>query len=282
MSGNKKNILVIGAPNTGKTHFGGQLYGRLKIKESEYVLRETPDDITLFKDILNKLNNGIPGDHTPFSESRQLILPITSKNGEEIDLIYPDYGGEQISQIIKNRKLNARWQEQIELSTDWILFIRPHLIETIEDVTKRFHSYIFKKSQTELAEFEGLKDTSPIFYIELLQMLLFSKRLNVTSTNKPFLLIFLTCWDELNITDEEPKKVLKSKMPLFYEYIENNWNLKFATIGLSATGTVLDANKPNKEFQIYGPETCGYIINEDGSKTTDLTLALKPLFDINK
>jgi hypothetical protein len=275
----QKKLLVIGAPNTGKTHFGGQLYGRLKTGDNEFTLRETPEDLTIFQDILKKLNNGVPGEHTSMSENRNLILPISTKRGEKLDLIYPDYGGEQITHIVANRKINGKWQEQIESSTDWVLFIRPKLIESIEDITNRFYSHVSKTKETDKTEFNGIKDKSPIFYIELLQMLLFAKKQYVDSNNKPFLLILLSCWDELDLVDTKPKDIFKEKMPLLFDFIQSNWGSNHSILGISATGVSLEKNKPNEEYLIKGPECFGCVIQENGSKDADLTLALKPIIE---
>jgi hypothetical protein len=278
MEEHKKNILVIGAPNVGKTHLGAQLYGRLKLNNFQYQLRETPDDISLFQDILKKLNNGIPGEHTPISESRELILPIKDKNGQAINLIYPDYGGEQISNILKNRMLDRKWQNQIETSTDWILIIRPSLIEKKEDITSRFYKHLEKANASEDTIYEGLTDNSTVFYIELLQILLYGKRLNLNSTQKPFLMILLSCWDEVEMENKTPNDLFIEKMPLLSDFIKSNWESNYQILGVAATGTTLSIQEPNKEFMIDGPEFYGYVVDSDGNKNKDLTVVLEPLF----
>ena len=41
-------ILIIGGPNAGKTHFGGQLYGRLNMRTEHYRITSLPEDLTIF------------------------------------------------------------------------------------------------------------------------------------------------------------------------------------------------------------------------------------------
>ncbi len=270
-----KNILVIGAPNTGKTHFGGQLYGRLKSNTCTYKLRETPDDLSVFQDILQKLNNGVPGDHTPSSINKELVLPILSKENDEINLVYPDYGGEQITQIVKSRKINSNWQNQINESTDWILFIRLNLVELPSDITNRFYSHISRTEETSPTDLDGITDKSQIFYIELMQILLSA---NKSQIDKPFLQIFISCWDELT-TNEKPEKILNEKMPLFFDFIKNNWGAHYSVIGIAATGISLESDNPNEDFMLDGPEEHGFIIMGDGKKDTDLTLSLKQIIN---
>lgn len=267
-----KNILIIGTPNTGKTHFGGQLYGRLKTGNCSLTLKSTPDDLSIFQEILEKLNTGLSAEHTATTQNENLILPVQNQDNESLDLIYPDYGGEQITNIVENRKINSIWKSNIEKSDCWFLFIRLSLVEDIEDVTTRFYSTIGKNSIGN--EFSCLKDNSPVFYIELLQIFLFAKRQSKASHNIPKLTILLSCWDELPTDGETPESILRKKMPLFYDYISSLWRHNLNIIGLSSTGKPLSVDKADNEYLINGPEKQGYIILEDGQKNSDLTLSL--------
>jgi hypothetical protein len=179
---------------------------------------------------------------------------------------------------LKNRKLDRKWQNQIEASTDWILIIRPSLIEKQEDITSRFYKHLEKANASEENNYEGLTDNSTIFYIELLQILLYGKRLNLHSTEKPFLLILLSCWDEVDGENKTPNNLFNEKMPLLFDFIQSNWKSNYKVLGVAATGTTLSAKAPNKEFMIDGPEFYGYVVDNDGIENKDLTVVLEPLF----
>ena len=70
------NILIIGGPNVGKTHFGGQLYGRLNSRLFKHKLSVSnrPSDLTIFEDVLTNLAEGKRAGHTESSANTFLIL----------------------------------------------------------------------------------------------------------------------------------------------------------------------------------------------------------------
>lgn len=263
---------------TGKTHFGGQLYGRLKSEDNQYSLRKTPSDLSLFQDILNNLNQGIEGKHTDSKLHETVVLPVHSKLGETIDVIYPDYGGEQLRGMIEQRKLNSIWQQQIRKSTHWFLFIRLDLIENIVDVTTRFYKQIEEEKNVKFkaTNITDIPFESSAFYIELLQTFLFVKGASNQSNNKPHLTVLLSCWDKPNYSQKTiPDSILKEKMPLFHTFVTSCWELNNLSImGLSSLSRDLDQAVPDNDFAIDGPENFGYFIDETGEEEKDITKLL--------
>jgi hypothetical protein len=277
-----KSILIIGMSKTGKTHFGGQLYGRLKTGENEYTLRETPNDLSIFQDVLDRLNQGLEGKHTDSKLHETIVLPVVSKSAKKIDLIYPDYGGEQLRGIIEQRKVDAFWQHQITKSTNWFLFIRPDLIENIVDVTTKFYQQIEEEKavKTNVVCIKDIPVDSSAFYVELLQIFLYIKGISLQNPNKPRLTVLLSCWDKSQYANGElPSNVLFEKMPLLYRFIHSNWNDNNQSIvGLSSLSRDLNSNNADKEFALQGPETFGYFIKENGEKEDDITILLNQVF----
>jgi len=264
MNTSKKNILIIGASNVGKTHFGGQLYGRLDEQTCSLKLREQPESLSVFKEVWEKLNNGLLGAHTPSNQNTKIVFPIEDANGNNIDIVYPDYAGEQILQIVKQRHINPQWVELIKNSDDWILFIRPYLIDPIVDVTTKFYDHIGVDNEEEIKtqnQSIEIKDSNPIFFIELLQMFLFIKGVGSSNNNKTHLTILLSCYDEID--KQLPKKYFQEKMPMLYNFINTVWKDNFNIYGLSSLGQSLTNDKPDEEFAIDGPENRGYFIRED-------------------
>ncbi len=274
-----KNILVIGMSKVGKTHFGGQLYGRLKAGSNEFKLRETPNDLSLFQEILDCLNEGREGKHTESKLHETIVLPVVSKNGSVVDLIYPDYGGEQLRGIIEQRQLNSIWKQQIQNSTNWFLFIRLDLMEDIVDITTRFYQQVGVEKDVDTPNIIDLPIESSAFYIELLQIFLYVKEIALTAKNKPRLTVLLSCWDKPKYkAGSKPSKVLLAKLPLFYNFIHANWGDNLSILGLSSLSKDLDAKKIDQEFALEGPEKFGYIVKESGEPEVDITYLLNEVF----
>jgi hypothetical protein len=280
MPQNNKNILIIGMSKMGKTHFGGQLYGRLKTQTNAFVLRETPNDLSLFDKLLDRLNDGYEGEHTSSSLHQTIILPVKSSDGQQhVDIVYPDYGGEQIRNIVEQRSINERWQQQINNTNDWFLFIRLDLMENVTDISTKFYKQIAAEQDGKTENpnrIIDLPEFSSAFYVELLQIFLFVKKVGLASKTKPKLTVLLSCWDKLN--KEEgclPSDVLAEKMPMFSKFIHNIWSEnQMQIVGLSSLGKDLNKDKADNEYAIKGPEEFGFIILPNGKQEEDISKIL--------
>lgn len=279
------NILIIGGPNVGKTHFGGQLYGRLQTRGSFYKITSPPENLTVFKEVLENLNDGKSAGHTNVSANEQLEIQIQDGNGQKSVFSFPDYGGEQVNSIVADRRINKIWKEQIEKSNAWMLFIRPDEIHPLEDIVNRGipEQEVLESRNSET---EPMIISNSAFYIELLQMLLYTKKVStLRKITTPKLTVVLSCWDliEENIAGRLPKDVLKEKLPALYSYVESIWQDKsFGIIGLSSTGKTLSDKDTDMEYIKKGPENFGYIITPEGKKEVDLTLSIATFIGDNK
>lgn len=273
-----KKSLIIGIPDSGKTHLAGQLFGRAENGKFTLKLRYQPTDISIFKEILQKLSDGKSASHTSVGFHEAITLPLESKDGKEFDLIYPDYGGEQIINMVKNRKISNQWQNAVMESTEWLLLIRADRIERPLDLLSNFYKRAISNGKTPHSLFKGIPENTSPFYIELFQMLLWNRGKFVEGDQgMPNLSVLLTFWDKLNDKHILPKTFLKEKLPLFQSYIEHHWKKNYKVLGLSSTGKTLSENEPDEEYQIKGPHQFGYWVSSDGQKDTDLTKLL--LFD---
>lgn len=282
---NNNTILLIGGPDTGKTHFGGQLYGRLETQSSFYKITSPPEDLTIFKEVLDNLNEGKATGHTPTASNKTLELEIEDNNGIKSIFSFPDYGGEQIQTIVNSRRIDKTWKEQIEKSNSWMLFIRPDKIDPLEDITNRDlpeQSVLDRRN----AEEQPIILSSAAFFIELLQMLLYAKKTTTKQkTTSPNITVVLSCWDLIaeEVKGKVPKDILQEKLPALYSYINTTWaEDAFKIIGLSSTGKTLSLTEPDTEFVKKGPEKFGYFIDQEGKKTEDLTLSIATVIGSGK
>lgn len=271
----QNNILVIGGPNAGKTHFGAQLYDRLNSRLFNYKIdpNQRPDDLTIFKEALDKLYEGKRAGHTEMSANRNIELNILDVDGNKITFSFLDYAGEQINKIITYRKIDDVWEHYIKNSSSWMLFIRLDEINPIEDIINKgipSPEEILKRNATA----PPIKISEAAHYVELLQMLLYTKgRPTLNKVDKPKLTIVLSCWDLLNLTEKDkPIEILKKNLPLLYYFIKNTWSTTaYDVVGLSSTERSL-TDEPDEEFIEKLPSSFGYFIKPTGQKNKDLTL----------
>lgn len=266
-----KPLLIIGKPHSSKSVFIAQLYTRLQKKKSRLKLYASVKNLTSIKDVRDALAQGDEPAPTKPDRNVDMLLPI-SFGDEQIDLVCPDYGGEQINRIMSTRKVEKLWIDAIEGSMNWLFFIRLTNINIDMDISKvTVTDEHPERSRSDDDNYEYLVSDQTAF-IELLQILLAFKNHDYHLKNANIrLTVVLTCWDELK-TKTLPKDKLEEYLPLLYGFIHANWDPDYIKIvGLSAQGFSL-ADKKNKEkYLINGPENYGYLIKPDGSRTKDIT-----------
>lgn len=274
----KHNILIIGGPNTGKTHFGIQLYERINSRQFEFKIdpKNRPSDLSIFENGLKNIYNGQRAAHTEAGANRSIELIITDEKNSEVKLAFPDYAGEQITSIVDNRKVDDLWQEYIENSTSWVLFIRLNELTPLEDIVNKGIPSA-EEIQKRNSQPPPVKVSEAAFYVELLQTLAYIKGLSTFSPiSHPNLTVVLSCWDELEIPEGKvPSTLLQERLPMLFDFLNNNWqNESLSVIGLSSTERSL-TDEPDDEFIDKEPINFGYYINKKGDSQRDLTLSIK-------
>ncbi|MCP4696122.1 MAG: hypothetical protein GY862_04645 [Gammaproteobacteria bacterium] len=268
------SILLIGGPATGKTHYGVQLYGRIMKGEEQLKLHRTPDTIKPFEEALGKLNQGIPANHTATDIYHEITLPLEFSEGKRVDLVWPDYGGEQIQQMLESRQVNPDWRRRVAEAQGWLLFIRLDRIRDYKDIVSSPIEELVPMPQHKPDEDPGWSDQAR--FIELLQLLLFTKGTDILKrVEKPVLGVLLSCWDlmaEEIAENTRPAELLQERMPLLHAFLNAIWGRNaYFELGLSSLGRTLKKEQPDKDYIERGPENEGYVILPDGAKSPDLT-----------
>lgn len=286
------NLIVIGANSTGKTHYAGQLYGRLRETESRLKLRHPPENLAPLENVLERLNDGKTAPHTEQDVYHEIDFPLVNEKGEEFNLLFPDYGGEQIKNIIKRRLIPNEWVKRLTDSEGWMVFIRLSLVTKPEDLIFRPPGNLLDTPQSNLPNSNDSKaqtdKITSVTFVELLQAALAVSRRGILQKRKePILVIVLSCWDELSETNTDEKvipfDVLRGKLPMLAEFIEANWcEESLKVYGLSSLGKSLNEKKSDEEYLDLGPENFGYVIEPNGARESDLTLPIIELMKLIK
>jgi len=267
------SILLIGKPGSAKSAFISQFYSRLQKNKSALSLYKPVEDLSPISATREALADGEEPQTTPAEVNVTISLPIKMKD-QNIDLVCPEYGGEQVNAIVRNRELNKDWIASIEKSNNWVLFIRLNSINGALDITDV--TYTKQQDQKSVSEVPDYEISDQSFFIELLQFLLHSKKHDYHQFNlKVRLTVVLTCWDELQTTDK-PLDILRIRLPLLLDFIESNWDATcLKVIGLSPQEFPLNTKENKEKYQIEGPENFGYLVFPNGERTKDITLLIE-------
>jgi len=272
MSGGDRSVLLIGESGVGKTHYGAQLLKRLMKGDGQLRMNGAATNLEPFQAAMERLNEGMAADHTPTSTYVDSIWPIVSRRGQTLDLVWPDYGGEQIKTMSSTRRIPAAWRDRVACASAWILLIRLQQTRVSDDIFSR-----------PLSNLKGASNDNPDVQIsdqarlvELLQVLLYVRgAIRAEALRNPHLSILLSCWDEL-ATDDYPSRVLERRLPMFFDYILTTW-AEPSVLGLSSLERPLSPREKDSEYALRGPERFGYVVLDDGTRSADLTLPLQHL-----
>lgn len=266
-------ILLVGESNVGKTHYGAQFLKRLMVKACALRMSGAPSNLEAFTTALSCLTEGKSTDHTPANTYVESVWPITDEAGRCAELVWPDYGGEQVRNLVTQRRIPAAWRERVLAAADWVLLIRLHSLRSEDDLFSRpLQSFAAVESQGETAN--ELSDQART--VELLQMLLYLAQFHLDRPlSKPRLTILLSCWDELETT-ELPADLLASRLPMLWSFVRSNWTSP-TVMGLSALERALSQTDADQEYAIRGPEEFGYVVLPNGVKSSDITVPIQRL-----
>lgn len=270
----KKSILIIGKPGSAKTTFLAQFVIIARKAKSAVKFWKTPENIQPIENAIKKLRAGEETGSTPADHNLTIALPITVK-GIDIEMVCPDYGGEQINAILNLREIDSHWSELITRSSSWVVFIRPQNLEQTFDLSNK--SYQGDTSDIKNTKTPQFKVSDQSGIIELIQMMLFAKKIGYQKAIKsPRLTIALTCWDE--VKDEiSPKAFLEKSLPLLNQFLTTNWSTgDFQIMGVSAQGFKLNIQENRDKYLDDGPEKFAYIVKGNSlEKVSDLTLLIE-------
>lgn len=268
MSQTSNSILLVGESGVGKTHYGAQLLRRLMRIPGVLRMNGAATNLEAFEAALENLDEGRAAGHTARSVNVDSVWPVIDADGREAELVWPEYGGEQIKSVIENRRLPDAWQKRVDEANAWLLLIRLQQTSVGDDM--------FSKPLADLknvsVEKREVHTSDQARLVELLQMLIFTHRSTSSSQRLPSLGVLLTCWDEAGIT-QTPAEALEARLPLVAAFVRSNWRQPMI-MGLSSLERPLSPTTRDIEYASKGPEHFGYVVEANGTKSGDLTLPI--------
>ncbi|MBF0659529.1 MULTISPECIES: hypothetical protein [unclassified Psychrobacter] len=274
MKNDNDSILIIGESGVGKTHYGAKVFMSLLESSNGLSMEGMPANVEPFSETIGSLNDGLSASHTPANVYVESIWPIIDSFGFRKNLVWPDYGGEQILNMVTSRKIPDQWCKRVTESSSWIFMIRPSQYRLSEDI-------LSKPSGTEPEHANSSEDNPEVAdqprLIELLQILLYLHKSATSYTGQsPKVCFLISCWDELE-TEATPADLLYDRLPMLSEFIHSHW-INPLILGLSALGKALEKAQKDHEYSRTGPEQNGYVVKSDGTISSDVTLPIQYLF----
>ena len=269
------DVLVLGGSGAGKTHYAGQLLGRMRHDRRGRLRLRTGgvEDLSKLEEVLACLEEGRAAGHTPAETWTGIRCELETSDGTSVLLEWPEYAGERLFAIMEQRSLPAEWRASINRATGWILFVRPSTLKVYEDLLERPTGVAPQHTDSDEVVVGGKGWDDRARYVELLQMLLFAAgRSTFRRTSKPRLAVVLSCWDELE-QPGMPEETLATRLPLVDAFIRSTWSDDAWSVwGLSSLGRALSQVERDAEFAQFGPEHFGYVVPPNGrDQLKDLT-----------
>lgn len=266
------SLLLIGEQAVGKTHYGAQALKRLLTGGGALEMNGAASNLEPYQEAFAQLGRGLAAQHTPTTIWMESRWPVVCRDGQTAELVWPDYGGEQILEIARKRVLDPQWVSRAEQASAWFFMVRPGQTHLADDLFSRPLEAIGPVETPPAAPIE-LSDQARL--VELLQLLLYIRRAPVNRRlSQPRLTLALSCWDEL-VDARRPMDELELRLPLLASFVQANWTPdSLDVVGLSALERPLDPTKPDLEFARRGPEAFGYVIDAEGGRSSDLLTPL--------
>lgn len=265
-------VLVLGGPDSGKSTYLLQLYGRVFDGDGRVQLRGAVDSMVAIKDGLARLASGRPASHTANGTETSLTLPLVDNHtGREWDITVPDYAGEDLRRVGDALCLPDRWRHLAATSNHWVVMVRLSLYPDMPDLVSRPVGELASASPERTAGADVQKLPIDMFLVDLLQLLQHG-RTQLEVTNDLRVTVVLSCWDELGHSDDTmPSQVARNQLALLDSYCRTTFGARYHVLGLSAQGRALTDADPAVEFIDEGLGAMGWLVGEDGARDPDLT-----------
>jgi hypothetical protein len=275
MSRERTPVLLIGGSDMGKTHFATVLVEKWTRGIGELQLESRPEDLKIFDEARQRISNGLVAKHTAAATAAEVAFQLRAKDGQSVELVLPEYGGEKLSEIARMRRVNPWWLERLRASPAWLLLLRLSRIRRHQDILDRLRRVPEKGAVEKPAPsaWDG-----GAYWTELMQILLDGAGCSILEPLKrPRLAVVLSCWDELGEEEQKrpPTELLQREAPLLFEFLSANWSPAALSVwGLSSLGRALGDKEPNEDYVDLGPAAQGYVVDPQGRQERALDMPL--------
>jgi hypothetical protein len=278
------SIMLIGAPDTGKTNYLARLWEALRSGTGALKLISAPE-IKYVEDALAHL---LQGEFAPRSEKnieesrRDFAITVSLTAGSPVNVVVPDVTGELWKDAVSTLELPEEWMEQLTGSTGALLLVRilsDQNVAPLDWVT----SYRLLQHMGANNQDQSVLPTQ-VLLLELFRFLELKLRRRPDGS-RPRVSVIVTAWDRLDADKGSkcPSDYLESEYPLFAGRLEDSEALDVRVFGISVVGGDLQLDRKFQEQFLQGDlKDSGYVVFTEGDSVVrrrDLTIPVTWLLE---
>ena len=262
------SIVMIGAPESGKTNYLGRLWGALQDEKTNMRATQQPDDIRYVFYALSFLLQGEFPPRTQKSvdvDERHCLIPVAWEHKgktRRAELLIPDVSGEIWEESVLTNELPEAWMKSVRRSIGALLFIRVG-----SSLNRPSLNWVATQELLEIAgeadegQHRGFQITTDVQLCEFLRFLELALGKDA-DVDRPRVAVLVAAWD---LVDEEraqqgPRAYLEKEYPLFAGRLTDVSTLEVAAFGVSVVGgDFADPEFKTRYFE-KSIEECGYVV----------------------
>ena len=264
-------IIMIGAPDSGKTNFLGRLWHALTAKNATLRATQNSDDIGYVMEVLTYLLEGTFAPRTEMNidvAGRHCTIQVAwEREGTQkhADILVPDESGELWAKAIQTNEVPENWMAHVHQSIGALLFVRVDSglhVPSLDWVTARKNLEVGGNNE----EWQIPTDVQLCEFLRFLEVSLGKGR----GIGKPRVGVIVAAWDILDSQSSRqgPKAYLRDEFPLFSGRLEDISKIDVEIFGVSVVGGDFRDDEFKERF-LAGP------IDEFGFVVTDLNPELQ-------
>ena len=269
------SIVMIGAPESGKTNYLGRLWGALQAESGPLRATQQANDIRYVLETLSHLLQGKFPQRTEKSdgfEGRHCSVRVAwERNGktEHAELLVPDVSGEIWEDAVETNEVPEAWMASVQQSIGALLFVR-----VASSVNSPSLDWVTARELLELegaAGNEGRQEAeipTDVQLCEFIRFLELALGKDVRGASRPRVAVLIAAWD---IVDEDragrgPKAYLEHEFPLFAGRLADVSAIDVEVFGVTVVGGDFADDAFRAKFLAQGDiDKFGYVVTESSA-----------------
>ena len=284
----RESVVLIGAPDSGKTNYLGRLWRALQGENANLRATRQPDDIRYVMDALTHLLQGEFAPRTQKSadgSGRECLVQVSwEQEGKtrDAELLIPDVSGELWEEAMETNELPEAWMAKVRQSGGALLFVRvasPLNRPSLDWVTARKLQQVGGVADSARREAQVPTDVQLCEFLRFLEFALGKD----ADLDRPRVAVLVTAWDmvDKDRAKHGPKEYLRAEFPLFASQLAFTSTLDVEVFGVSVVSGDFNDDEFRTRFLNGDIDEFGDVVTESdvGPKSGDVTTPVRWVLD---